>query len=162
MYVKLLGVKMEGFSSCGLKNYGKSLQRACKTLDSIENSGLDSARALKIRDQEMAPLRLACHLDNDKWAALKTAFNKALGKSSVAQDVKNDKQPVKLARKPVGGESRLPILHTPRSRWTAHVRENVRGRSSKVSLLSEKSRMPAVLLTSLAVWDWVSSVRWQF
>lgn len=40
--------------------------REYRTLDSIENSRLDSARALKIRVQEMAPLGLACHLDNDK------------------------------------------------------------------------------------------------
>lgn len=81
----------------------------------IEDSGLGSARALKISDQETAPLRLAGHLDSDKRAALGRAFNKASGKSSVAQDVKNDVQSAKLARKPVGGE-----------RWaseTAHLKE---------------------------------------
>lgn len=94
-----------GLSSCGWKKDGKFLQRLCTAvLGGIEDSGLGSARALKISDQETAPLRLAGHLDSDKRAALGRAFNKASGKSSVAQDVKNDVQSVKLARKPVGGE----------------------------------------------------------
>lgn len=105
-----------GLSSCGWKKDGKFLQRLRTTvLGGIENSGLGSARALKISDQETAPLRLAGHLDSDKRAALGRAFNKASGKSSVAQDVKNDVQLAKLARKPVGGE-----------RWaseTAHLKE---------------------------------------
>lgn len=105
-----------GLSSCGWKKDGKFLQRLRTTvLGGIEDSGLGSARALKISDQETAPLRLAGHLDSDKRAALGRAFNKASGKSSVAQDVKNDVQSAKLARKPVGGE-----------RWaseTAHLKE---------------------------------------
>lgn len=101
-------------SSCALENDGKCLRRQCTALDGIEDSGLDSARALKITDQETAPLGLACHRDSDKRAALERAFNKASGKSSVAQGVKNEEQPLELARKPVGGE--LPGLHTPWSR----------------------------------------------
>lgn len=105
-----------GLSSCGWKKDGKFLQILRTTvLGGIEDSGLGSARALKISDQETAPLRLAGHLDSDKRAALGRAFNKASGKSSVAQDVKNDVQSAKLARKPVGGE-----------RWaseTAHLKE---------------------------------------
>lgn len=43
------------------------LQRQRTTvLDGIEDSGPDTARALKIRDQETAPLGLAGHLDSDK------------------------------------------------------------------------------------------------
>lgn len=110
-----LGVGRE-LSSCGWKKDGKFLQILHTTvLGGIEDSGLGSARALKISDQETAPLRLAGHLDSDKRAALGRAFNKASGKSSVAQDVKNDVQSAKLARKPVGGE-----------RWaseTAHLKE---------------------------------------
>lgn len=105
-----------GLSSCGWKKDGKFLQILRTTvLGGIEDSGLGSARALKISDQETAPLRLAGHFDSDKRAALGRAFNKASGKSSVAQDVKNDVQSAKLARKPVGGE-----------RWaseTAHLKE---------------------------------------
>lgn len=56
-----------GLSSCGWKENGKFLQRQRTTvLDGIEDSGQGTARALKIRDQEMAPLRLAGHLDSDK------------------------------------------------------------------------------------------------
>lgn len=105
-----------GLSSCGWKKDGKFLQILRTTvLGGIEDSGLGSARALKISNQETAPLRLAGHLDSDKRAALGRAFNKASGKSSVARDVKNDVQSAELARKPVGGE-----------RWaseTAHLKE---------------------------------------
>lgn len=56
-----------GLSSCGWKKNGKFLRRQRTTvLDGIEDSGRDTARALKIRDQEMAPLELAGHLDSDK------------------------------------------------------------------------------------------------
>lgn len=129
-----------GLSSCGWKKDGKFLQiLRTAVLGGIEDSGLGSARALKISDQETAPLRLAGHLDSDKRAALGRAFNKASGKSSVAQDVKNDVQSAKLARKPVGGGP--PRQHTSRSRRMQHMGWGVQGKSSKVLLPSERRRM---------------------
>lgn len=125
-----------GLSSCGWKKDGKFLQILRTTvLGGIEDSGLGSARALKISDQETAPLRLAGHLDSDKRAALGRAFNKASGKSSVAQDVKNDVQSAKLARKPVGGERwASETVHLKKQEDAAHgmgcSREELKGLTS--------------------------------